>query len=128
MRSASGAAFGGVGLESRSGRGPMRQGVDVFAFGAHALRSVDCEGVAEPEEEPPGLRVREALPVNLGRLTTRVAQDEAGGALAAPLDDVAIVADPGPLPVDLSDGFPVHAQPISGRDGQVEEFSLFGPI
>ena len=32
------------------------------------------------------------------------------------------------LPSISSDGFAVHAQPISGRDRQVEEFSLLGPI
>ena len=100
----------------------------MLALGAHALRGVDCEGVAEAEQEPPGLRVREPLPVDLGRLTARVAQDEAGGRLSDHLDDVAVVADRGALAVDLGDGFPVHAQPISGRDGQVEEFSLLGPI
>src|SRR3984957_2094421 len=128
MRPASGAALGGIGLEGRGGRGPMRQRVDVFALGAYALRGVDCEGVAEPEEEPPGSQVRKPLPVDLGRLAARIAQDEAGGRLSDHLDDVAIVADRGALAVDLGDGFPVHAQPISGRYWQVEKFSLFGPI
>src|ERR1700722_1747883 len=69
MRPTGGSAFGGIGLEGRSRPGPMRQRVDVFALGAHALCGVDCEGVAEPEQEPPSLRVREPLPVDLGRLT-----------------------------------------------------------
>ena len=122
MSPAGGAAFGGIGLEGRSRPGPMRQGIDVLALGAHALRGVDCEGVAEAEQEPPGLRVREPLPVDLGRLAARVAQDESGSRPSDYLDDVAVVADRGALAVDLGGGFAVHAQPISGRDGQVEEF------
>jgi hypothetical protein len=47
-----------------------------------ALRGVHYEGVAEPEQEPPALRVREPLPVDLGHQTARVAQDEAGGRLS----------------------------------------------
>ena len=128
MRPASGAALGGVGLEGRSRPGPMRQGVDVLALGAHALRSVDCEGVAEPKQEPPCLRVGEPLPVDLGRLAARVAEDEAGGRLSDHLDDIAVIADRGAPAVDLGDGFPVHAQPIAGRDRQIEEFSFVGPI
>src|SRR5208282_1726134 len=128
MRAASGAALGRIGLESRRGSGPMGQGVDVLALGAHALRGVDREGAAESQKEPPGPLVREALPIDLDRLAARISENKAGGRLADHLDDIAVASDRRALAIDLSYGLAIHPQPVAGGYGQVKEFRLVAAI
>src|SRR5208283_2997702 len=86
------------------------------------------EGAAESQKEPPGPLVREALPVDLGGLTARIAQDEARGRLADHLDDIAVVSDRRALAIDLGHGLAVHPQPVAGGYGQVKEFRLVAAI
>src|SRR5271157_4978174 len=106
----------------------MGQSVDVLALGAHALGGVDGESAAEAEEKPPGLGIGEALPVDLRRLSPRVAKNEARGRLAHHFDDISVVSDRGALAVDLSDGLAIHPQLIAGGDWEVEEFRLVAAI
>src|SRR5271165_1570295 len=124
MRAAGGAALGGIGLESRRGPGSVGQGVNVLALGAHALRGVDREGAAEPQKEPPGPLVREALPVDLGRLAARISKNKAGGGFADHLDDIAVVPDRRALAIDLSHGLAIHPQPSPEAIGRSKNSGL----
>src|ERR1700691_3939471 len=122
MRAAGGAAFGRIGLESRRRPGSVGQGVNVLTLGAHALRGVDREGAAESQKEPPGPLIREALPVDLGRLATRISKNKADGRFADNLDDIAVASDRRALAIDLGHGLTIYPQPVAGGDRQVKEF------
>ena len=112
------AALGHVGRERRNAGRSARERVDML-IRRDALRRIDGQRMAESDQQPAGLTVREPAPFDLGHAAVLGPEPDSIGVVSDHLNDIAVVADLLLAAIDRAPCTPEQAEPIAGGDGEI---------